>query len=355
MTSPYEGLPSERFWRTGVAESHPLTIENLYRKKFSISPQDRIATAGSCFAQHISVHLRKAGFTVIDAEPAPPGLSLEHARQYGYNLYSARYGTIYTTRHLLQLAREALGQFEPVDAVWQSKGRFHDAMRPTVEPNGLTSIEEVTAHRQKHLERVRGLLRTADLLIFTFGLTEGWLHAASGTVYPTAPGTVAGSYDAEIHQFKNFTFNEIYSDFCDFRRLVKLRNPKLKFLLTVSPVPLTATASEIHVLQATIYSKSVLRAVAGQLSESFEDVDYFPSYEMIASPYSRGFFYESNLRSVNDGGVSAVMRVFFSEHKPPIQDTAESEAPPRRKRQAPHSTETGTTVCEDALLEAFAK
>ena len=39
-------------------------------------------------------------------------------------------------------------------------------------------------------------------------------------------------------------------------------NPKARLVLTVSPVPLAATASGSHVLPATIYSKSVLRAAA---------------------------------------------------------------------------------------------
>ena len=41
------------------------------------------------------------------------------------------------------------------------------------------------------------------------------------------------------------------------------RTPKLRILLTVSPVPLTATAGDDHVLLATTYSKSVLRAGRG--------------------------------------------------------------------------------------------
>jgi hypothetical protein len=150
--------------------------------------------------------------------------------------------------------------------------------------------------------------------VFTFGLTEGWVHRESGTAYPTAPGTIAGSFDADVYAFKNFTSAEILEDFIKFRALVKEHNPNLRFILTVSPVPLTATASDDHVLVATTYSKSVLRAVAGELYSQFSDVDYFPSYEMIASPFSRAAFYEANLRSVSEEGVEAVMRVFFQEH-----------------------------------------
>ncbi|WP_428660504.1 GSCFA domain-containing protein [Reyranella sp.] len=53
----------------------------------------------------------------------------------------------------------------------------------------------------------------------------------------------------------------------------KRRRPGVRFLLTVSPVPLKASASQNHVLAATTYSKSVLRAVAGQLADTYDDVD----------------------------------------------------------------------------------
>jgi hypothetical protein len=101
------------------------------------------------------------------------------------------------------------------------------------------------------------------------------------------------------------------------------------------------------VLPATVYSKSVLRAVAGQLADECEDVDYFPSYEIIASHFSKGFFYEPNLRSVADAGVQAVMRVFFAQQgvAAPAEAVRQQKLPPTKE----------DVVCEEALLEAFAK
>src|ERR1700721_1207571 len=104
--SPYEDLPPNRFWKTGVSAQHPLTVEDLYRRKFDIHRTDRIATAGSCFAQHIARHLRAKGYAVIDAEPAPSVLPDAMAQQFGYRMYSGRYGNIYTARQLLQLLLE---------------------------------------------------------------------------------------------------------------------------------------------------------------------------------------------------------------------------------------------------------
>jgi len=348
MTNPYSNLPPERFWKSGVSEQHPCSIEGLYRKKFSIGRGTAIATAGSCFAQHIGTHLRRQGYRVLDVEPAPPGMSEATAKNHGYGIYSARYGNLYTARQLLQLTKAALGLEQPKEIVWTKGGRYFDALRPAVEPCGFATADEVIFHRQRHLERVRTMIETMNLFIFTLGLTEAWIHKASGTAYPTAPGVVAGDYDPDIYELKNFTHRETLIDMLDFRRLVKSVNGKVKFLLTVSPVPLTATATDRHVLLATTYSKSVLRAVAGEIESRFADVDYFPSYELIASPFSRGFFYSPNLRSVETEGVNAVMRVFFSAHKPAARAV--------RAQPEPASPATADdVVCEEVMLEAFAK
>ncbi|HWA91342.1 MAG TPA: GSCFA domain-containing protein [Rhizomicrobium sp.] len=367
MKSPYEELSAKHFWRTGVSESHPLTVTDLYRKKFTIRPTDGIGAGGSCFAQHVTEYLRKNGFSVMNAEPAPPALSAETARRFGYGIYSARYGNIYTARQLLQLAKDAMsGDVDAAD-VWTRDGRYYDALRPNVEPDGFESLEETLALRRDHLAKVKTLFAEMNVFIFTFGLTEAWTHAKSGRVYPTAPGTIAGEYDPDEHVFKNFGFNEIYNDFVEFHDLVRKANPDVKIILTVSPVPLTATASDDHVLAATTYSKSVLRAVAGALAQNHANIDYFPSYEMIASPFSKGFFYDSNMRTVNSGGVAAVMRIFFDQHKPA---QAEEEGPRagrwagrrerrhkegrRAQKQRTREEEEEDAVCEDALLEGFA-
>jgi hypothetical protein len=357
--SPYQGRPKSQFWRTGVAETDPHSITGLYKRKFPITREMRIATAGSCFAQHIGRRLRQRGFNVLDVEPAPPLLSAESASRFGYGMYSARHGNIYLVRQLLQLAQEAFGKRKPHDIAWAKDGRIFDALRPSVEPEGFASADEMSAHRKYHLEAVRRLFSDAELFVFTFGLTEGWVHRASQTVYPTAPGTIAGTFDPAIHDFKNFTFGEILADFLAFRNLVRAVNPDIRFLLTVSPVPLTATASDDHVLPATTYSKAVLRAVAGQLHKEYGDIDYFPSFEVVASHWSKGSFFESNLREVTPEGVDAVMGIFFAEHDPegtekaPARRRTDGIAPPRRKGRNRRKRED--VVCEEVMLEAFNK
>jgi hypothetical protein len=353
-SSPYrQDDDPRRFWRTAVSNADPLALESIYRRRFDILPGDRIATAGSCFAQHVANYLRRSGFNIVNSEPAPASLGQRDAKDLQYNTFSARYGNIYTTRHLLQLAHEAFGLFEPSDIVWEKDRRYFDALRPSVEPSGLDSPEEVLLHRRVHLQSVRRLLESTDIFIFTFGLTECWRHTASRTVFPTGPGVIAGHYNENEYEYKNLSFNEVVDDFLRFRDLLKSLNSGCRFVITVSPVPLTATASNDHVLVATSYSKSILRSAAGEICARCPDVDYFPSYEIITNVASRGIFFESNLRSVRPTGVDCAMTAFFSEHQNNRTSGAVQCASATDQATSERNMDDDS-ACEDAFLEAFA-
>ncbi|MEE9328343.1 MAG: GSCFA domain-containing protein [Cocleimonas sp.] len=359
--NPYQGLPANSFWTNAVANSTTPAPEEIYKKKWGISKEDKIATAGSCFAQHIGRHLRKNEFNVMDMEAPPHGLIDNKSQlKYGYSMYSARYGNIYTARQLLQLAQEAFGEHTPQNAIWEGANEsYYDAIRPNVEPQGLHSIEEVKAHRVQHIDQVREMFETMDLFIFTLGLTESWVDITSNTVFPTAPGVIAGTFNPDIYKFKNFQYNEILADFYQFRELIlskQTKETKTKFLLTVSPVPLTATASNEHALLANTYSKSVLRAVAGELSMQNSDIDYFPSYEIISNPWTTTSFYKNNKRSVEEQGIEIVMNTFFQEHLHG-KNTSNSDkiplAPNEKKEGIDESLDLNNAICEEEILDAF--
>jgi hypothetical protein len=353
--SPYENLASHHFWRLAVAQENVLTTTNLWRKKIDICLEDTIVSAGSCFAQHISRRLVKSGYQFLDVEPPPQQLPAEQHTKFGFSTYSARYGNIYTAAQLIELAEESIGLRPQLDFSWEKLGRFYDPLRPNVEPNGLISHEEVKFHRQHHLKQVRRMLESCNVFVFTLGLTEAWICKRSGRTLPTAPGTVAGNYCPDFYEFKNFTHSEIKADFTKFMELVwsLQSNRSCRFLLTVSPVPLAATATNHHVLVATTYSKSTLRSVAGELYDEYPEVDYFPSYEIITSPWSRGLFYEPDLRNVASAGVDAAMRVFFLEHNLSLNENINFK--PNQVSNFLSESEDDAVVCEEALLERFSK
>jgi len=274
--NPYQSLPSRSFWRSAVAEPDAPAIADLWTPKFAIGPDDPVLTAGSCFAQHIGPALLDHGMNWREVELPPPGLTEaeRHARHYG--LFSFRTGNIYTAAGLRQWLAWALDGVLPPDEIWREDDRFFDPYRPSVDPDGHPCAEAVLAARRVTLTAIRDAIVAAGCLIFTLGLTEVWQDRHTGTVYPICPGTLRGTFDPERHAFRNFTVAEVHRDLAAAVALARAANPRLTVLLTVSPVPLTATATGEHALVATTYSKSVLRAAAGQLAQEHDQVDYFP-------------------------------------------------------------------------------
>lgn len=347
---PYLDLPPRAFWKSAVAKADRSRFDGIAKPRFPITHTTRIATAGSCFAQHIARALRGAGCLILDGEPAPPSMPPEVARRWGYGLYSGRYGNIYTNRQLRELLEEiARGQDPDPRLVWQRPdGRHVDALRPTVEPEGMDTPAEVLLNRAWHLERVAQVLRRTDVLIFTLGLTEAWEDGATDRILPVCPGVVAGNFDPSRHRFRNQRMAEVLADLHAIHALLQRFRSGMRLILTVSPVPLTATASGEHVMTATAWSKAVLRAAVGEFVADVEDADYFPSFELATQPAAGGPWFEGNWRDITAEGVARIMTVFLAAHQ--LTEGASPHAPALPADEG----DTDDLFCEEMLLQAFA-
>lgn len=336
MSNPYKNLSDQHFWKTGVFAAKD-AIEPRVGKAFRINPDDRIVTAGSCFAQNVAIHLRKRDdITFYSAE----------AVRDGDPVFSARYGNIYTAHQLLQLFDECMsGDVDPDCAIRRRDGRFVDINRPYMEADGFETPQEVLAARRAHLEAVREAFSRADVLIFTLGLTEAWVSEESGRVFPICPGVYSDDESVRF-RFKNYAFSEIRGAMDAFIGKLSRLNPDAKILLTVSPVPLTATYTEDHVLVATMHSKSILRVVCSELVADHDNAFYFPSYEMISNAYTGGTAYSpANLREVEPGAIEKVMRFFegmYLEKTPEARDQGEYDR---------MNFEEAEAVCDDVEIE----
>jgi len=308
MKHPYSDIDDRQRWSRAMAGRANADIDPVPQPPFRIKAQTKLVTAGSCFAQHVARHLRGNGMACFESEPAHPLLGADLAEAFGYGVYSARYGNIYTSRQLLQLWRRATGTFVPEDDVWHDDGGWFDPFRPTIQPGGFSSLREYHEDRRQHFAAVRRAFSEMDVFIFTLGLNECWGARADGAVYPLCPGVAAGRFDAERHVLFNFTVDEVAADLRAFIEEIREINPDLKVILTVSPVPLAATASRQHVLMATTYSKSVLRVAAEQVSR-LPDVYYFPAYEIVIAAGPE--YLADDRRSILEVGVRHVMALFF--------------------------------------------
>jgi hypothetical protein len=350
---PYSRAPGYRRWSQAVARISPSEVDPLTSVPFQITRSDRIVSAGSCFAQHIGRRLVQSGYNYLLTETAHPLLARDVAETLGYGIYSARYGNVYTARQLLQLQRRAYGHYRPTEDIWEDNGRYRDPYRPAIQPEGFATRSEFELDRTQHLAAVRRAFESMDVFIFTLGLTECWRSMEDGAVFPVCPGTLGGRFDPTRHVFMNLTTSEVVADLQAFIGAVRAINATVKVVLTVSPVPLVATAEDRHILLSNVYSKSVLRVAAEELSKQLPAVAYFPAYEIVTGTFNRGRYFAEDQRSVTDEGVDHVMRVFFRHMTTEGQVSGDTPAAPECDTFLERSQQAIAALCEEERLDTI--
>ncbi|PWB84347.1 MAG: GSCFA domain-containing protein [Methylocystaceae bacterium] len=346
---PYSDLPDFAYWRRAVTNVAPGELDPVVEPPFRFGARDKVATAGSCFAQHIGRYLEANGCNYLVTEPAHPMIGPEAKRILNYGLFTARYGNIYTSRQLLQLMERAYGRLVPQENVWtRGEAQIVDPFRPNIQPGGYNCERELHFDRERHFAAVRDAFESLDIFVFTLGLTEAWRSRADGVVFPLCPGVAGGQFSAKTHEFVNLGVDDVVDDMTMFVAQLRRVNPRARVILTVSPVPLVATAEPRHVLVSTIYSKSVLRVACEQLTRLFEDVAYFPSYEIIAGGFASKNYFAADGRSVTEDGVAHVMRVFAKHF---LKSNPASEA----LRRAVRAFTPGKAAEDDSSAEAVAR
>lgn len=352
---PYRRLPARAFWARAVARRFD-AAEVVTADGPLLRRGERLASMGSCFASNIVPHIEAAGFDYVRTEAPHPQVA--HLPEHlGYRNFSAAYGNVYTVRQMRQLIDRSTGAFRPSEDRWHEDGRVIDPFRPGLAYPAVSDAEfdVITA---AHLAATRMAFTVADVVVLTLGLTEGWESAEDGAVFPTCPGTVAGTFDPGRHRFRNFTVAEVVDDLHGTIAAIRALNPASRFIVTVSPVPLVATASGRHVLEATVYSKSVLRAAAGEVERADDGVTYFPAYEIVTGPQAPDHFFEADRRSVSTAAIDQVMAALLA-----LCEGAEPGAMPASEDATAPASPTGLDAvsrriaeaeCDEVLLDAEA-
>ena len=310
--NPYLTQASTAFWSRSVSRN--FSADSLWSRdsqRSFFAKNDLIVSAGSCFASNLIPWIEKVGLEYVRTEELPFQFK-KLPENLGYRNFSAAYGNIYTARHLLQLYQQALGLRVPVEDRWYVDGMVVDPFRPGM-AYPAASDAEFDMLKASHLKSVRKAFNKASVFVFTLGLSEAWHSKVDGSVFPACPGTISGEFDEAIHEFKNFSVEEIVDDLTKFIELLRETNPQVRFIITVSPVPLVATATKSHVLLASTYSKAVLRVAAERVCSQLDDVSYFPAFEIITGPQAPFDYFESDRRNVSEIGVTAVMNSLFRE------------------------------------------
>lgn len=238
-----------------------------------MAKDDLIFTSGSCFAREIEKKLASLGFDVpMLGISTPPEERVSSAENEVLNKY--------TTASAINELEWAFG-VEPFPAAGylQVGDLYHDPyLHPGVPP---VTLERAIERRNEIHELVR-VLRKCRLVIFTLGLVEQWYDAETQKYLNGAPPADSITLNPDRFSLHRQSYDDVLSDLEHMYELIgQFGHPEFRMIVSVSPVPFKATFSGQDALSANSYSKSVLRAAAEAFVLRHENVDYFPSYEMV--------------------------------------------------------------------------
>jgi len=266
--------------------AHPITPDIVsYTPKFHITRNTPITAMGSCFAVEISRHLQKAGYNYIKHLPIDA---------------SGPWGKVYNPASFRQFMEHAAGTWEPQISPWPGGRCPYRKWTPgtkewTVADHPYTELRDATIRT----------LTEAKVFILTLGLIETWRHKTGDVAYQVPPKEVADDYSLCVD-----LVGYIEDDIELGMEAAWSVNANLKFVLTVSPVPLRATFRTCDVFTANLDSKNRLRIAARAIADDYDVVDYFPSYEMaMADPNP----FRSDNRHVRPELISYIMRRWTDE------------------------------------------
>jgi GSCFA family len=179
-----------------------------------------------------------------------------------------------------RIERALTGHAAPTETLVPHDGGVVDLLLPAARGTQPVTPDRAVQRRDE-IDAIYRELPKADIVIVTLGLIEAWYDSLTGSYLNRMPPTDRIREEPDRFSLHVMDVDEAYPLLDDAFRGLAERGQQI--LLTVSPVPLTATFSEECAIVANSFSKAVLRVCAHRLANTISAVDYFPSYEMVMS------------------------------------------------------------------------
>jgi hypothetical protein len=281
-----------------------LFSELPFRRRFKfINRETAVVSAGSCFASEIAYALQRQGLNYIVTEHNSEGRVSTDSPQNVVSDSSAAWGDIFNTPSFRQLVEYSFGVRKMPRIVWQLGEHFFDPFRDGVKFN---DVDEYEANYEQHISAARAAFEQAEVFIITLGLNEVWYFKMDKSVFSRSPWRIAPSFV----EHKTLSVAENVAELQLMLDTLRARNPRVKVIVTVSPVPLHATFlhETYHVVEANLHSKSVLRVAAQEFVEKNSEVYYFPSFELVTYGFENPW--SEDQRHVDPKAVQRIMEMF---------------------------------------------
>jgi hypothetical protein len=262
---------------------------SVFRTTFSIPEStnkitldSQLLTLGSCFAEVVGNQLKNQKLAV-DVNP---------------------FGTLFNPLSIFKLLSPAYTKPDERLFVENHEQWYHHDFHSNFVSSNVTDL---TQKLNSTLTTIHGKLPYLNHLVITFGTAFTYKLVD----YPVF---VANCHKMPAKNFQKvlLSVKDICKSFAHLHAALKQVNPNLKITLTVSPVRHTKDG-----MAENQVSKSILRAACHYLVADYEEVDYFPSYEIMMDDLRDYRFYKADLIHPNEVAEAYIFEAFsktyFSE------------------------------------------
>jgi hypothetical protein len=259
----------------------------MFRTELNISPSDNkithttpIISAGSCFAVVMG----------------------ERLNQNKFNILSNPFGVIFNPISLFKLFEYAIDKKQPEKSSYTfSQGLYYNL---ELHSDFVGSLEtEIQSKTEEALRSTADFLQKTQYIIITLGTAWVYEKKDSGLL-------VANCHKLPSNEFnkKLLTVEEISEAFEKLYKKLN-QNNKLNFIITVSPVRHLKDTLELNAV-----SKSILRLAAHKLTNSFQNVEYFPSYEIMMDDLRDYRFYKKDMIHPTEVAENYIWEIFSNKY-----------------------------------------
>ena len=261
-------------------EITPLSLE----KKLKLT--GKIFLMGSCFSENIGQKLIENKFNTL------------------INPYGVIFNPLSVIQILEWILEDKTGdvlekKLEPFyiqhDEVWYNY-HLHSRIASQDKNELIKKIKEITHQTYQFLE-------TSDTIILTFG--TAFLYKLI-TKNEKIPVSNCHKQSKTLFEKKLIDLETAKTVFDNFIKKINNFGTEKQIIITVSPVR--------HLKEGLVennVSKSILRVLAHFASEKFENVVYFPSYELVLDDLRDYRFYESDLLHPNTQAIDYIWQKFL--------------------------------------------
>ncbi|QUJ76019.1 GSCFA domain-containing protein [Sulfitobacter albidus] len=255
----------------------------------SLPAEARFFCVGSCFAREIEDAIETVGF-----DPATKTLVIKTIEE-NPDLFERNEGVMgrptaflnrYNLGSMADLMQEIAGTRESDEGLLYPAGggNFHDYHYTRLFKS--KTLEQCKARRAAITEAYREAAANADVFVFTLGLCESFYDLNSDRYLNVTPDPKAAQ--GQDLEFRFLTLEQNLEAGRKVIEAVRALKPDATIILTVSPVPLDATFTDMDVVVANSLAKSTLVVAAQTLTQMYDQCKYFPSYDMVMNSAQDG-------------------------------------------------------------------